>query len=282
MEEVTIEVTETGTGSAQVVEASGATVEEAVAAALAELGLPEDEVELEILSEGARVIPGERLSGAKARVRVRPLDPFAARARRLLEGLLERMEIPARVTVRRAAATRPEEEGREPILLDIHGDDLGLLIGWRGETLRALQTVLNLMSGDGQAQGRRIVLDVERYRARREEQVRELALRIAHRVKRTGERYVLNPMQAFERRAVHLALADDEGVRTESTGVEPARRVVIHPTGRGGRLGQPPGPRSARPHDRREEPPGRPASGGPMPPQRRGGRPSYPGRPRPA
>jgi spoIIIJ-associated protein len=118
-----------------------------------------------------------------------------------------------------------------PVILDISGDDLGLLIGWRGETLRALQTALNLMLGDDSGEGRRVILDVERYRARREEQVRELALRLAERVKRSGERYTLDPMHAYERRVIHMTLSDDPSVRTESSGHEPTRRVVIHPTG---------------------------------------------------
>src|SRR6266851_8979755 len=87
------------------------------------------------------------------------------------------------------------------------------------------------MMGDNEADGRRLILDVERYRARREEQVRELALRLAHRVKRTGQKYTLDPMQAYERRVIHVTLETDEGVRTESTGVDPARRITIHPTG---------------------------------------------------
>ncbi|TMC48324.1 MAG: protein jag [Chloroflexi bacterium] len=230
-------MSETSAGAAapssaeKVAEASADTVDEAVAQALAELGIERDQAEIEVLSEGARAFPGERMSTATARVRVRPLDEYAARARALLEELLTRMEIPARVTVRRVAATRPADAGREPVVLDVSGDDLGLLIGWRGENLRALQTVLNLMMGDNQTEGRRLVLDVERYRARREEQVRELALRLAHRVKRTGQRYSLDPMHAYERRVIHITLESDEGVRTESVGQEPGRRVTIHPTG---------------------------------------------------
>jgi spoIIIJ-associated protein len=212
-------------------EVSGATVEEAVAAALAELGVSATDVAVEVLSRPARVLPGERVSGAaEARVRVSKLDEDTVRARATLAELLERMGIPARISTRRAAATPGGPPA--PPLLDISGDDLGLLIGWRGETLRALQTVVNLMMGDNEmGAGRRVILDVERYRARREEQVRELALRLANRVKRTGQRYTLDPMHAYERRTIHLTLADDEGVRTESIGKEPARRVVIHATG---------------------------------------------------
>jgi spoIIIJ-associated protein len=266
-------------GAGPVAEASGATVDEAVDIALADLGITRDQAEVEVLAEGAKAVPGERLTGAQARVRVRPVDEYAAKARALLEGLLERMEIPARVSVRRAVAARPADVGKEPVLLDIHGDDLGLLIGWRGENLRALQTVVNLMTGDNQAEGRRVILDVERYRARREDQVRELATRIAQRVKRTGQRYTLNPMQAYERRVVHIALESDEGVRTESTGVDPARRVTIHPTCPATGPSQPTfhgiprGPRPGGGFDQR-----RGGYGG-----RGGGRPSYPGRPtRPA
>jgi len=213
------------------VEATGATVEAAIAAGLAELGVGADQVSVEVLARPAQVLPGERVSGgSEARVRVVRLDDHTIRGRAILVDLLERMGIPARVTVRRAAPT-PDAPPPPPVL-DIAGDDLGLLIGWRGETLRALQTVVNLMMGDAEEPGaRRVILDVERYRARREDQVRELALRLANRVKRTGQRYTLDPMHAYERRAIHVTLAGDSGVRTESIGREPARRVVIHPTG---------------------------------------------------
>ena len=231
--------------SGEVVEATGATIEEAVSAALGRLGVSRDQVEVEVLASGARPVPGERLSGSEARVRVQRIDAYAAKARGLAEELLTRMEVPCRVSVRRAAAVR--DGGPPPVILDISGDDLGLLIGWRGETLRALQTTLNLMMGEEGIDGRRIILDVERYRARREEQVRELALRLAMRVKRSGERFTLDPMHAYERRVIHLTLADDESVTTESTGREPARRVVILPTG--------------------------PAQGGPLPPMHRPARP---------
>jgi spoIIIJ-associated protein len=215
------------------VEGSGATIDEATAQALAELGAERDEVVVEILSRGgARPVPGEFLSSTAAKVRVSRIDEHTARGRELLAALLDQMEIPARVSVRRGTSPRAGE-AEAPMILEVSGDDLGLLIGWRGETLRALQTTLNLMMGDEQAdgQGRRLILDVERYRARREDQVRELAQRLADRVKASGERYTLDPMHAYERRIIHLTLQDDAGVRTESSGHEPARRVVIHPTG---------------------------------------------------
>lgn len=210
-------------------EATGATVEEAINAALAELGISGDQAVVEVVSRPSSALPGETVSGGTlAKVRVTEVDAHTARARATLEELLEKMGIAAHVAVRSPRAGSVSQ----PPVLDITGDDLGLLIGWRGETLRALQTVVNLMMGDEAPDtGRRIILDVERYRARREDQVREMALRLANRVKRTGQRYTLDPMHAYERRAIHLALSDDSGVRTESSGKEPARRVVIHPTG---------------------------------------------------
>jgi spoIIIJ-associated protein len=215
------------------VEATGATVEAATAQALAELGAEPHEVVVEVISRaGARPVAGERLSATAAKVRVSRIDSHTARGRDLLGELLEQMEIPSRISVRRGSSPRAGET-EAPLILEVSGDDLGLLIGWRGETLRALQTTLNLMMGDelDEGHGRRLILDVERYRARREDQVRELAQRLADRVRASGERYTLDPMHAYERRIIHLTLQDDAGVRTESSGHEPARRVIIHPTG---------------------------------------------------
>ncbi len=116
------------------VETSGQTVEEAISTALAELGAGPDEISIEVLSRPARVLPGERVSGAaEARVKVSKLDEHTAKARTTLAELLERMGIDARIAVRRATATPGGPTA--PPLLDVSGDDLGLLIGWRGETL---------------------------------------------------------------------------------------------------------------------------------------------------
>ncbi len=230
-------------------EGTGPTVEQATAEALARLGAEPHQVVVEVLSRGgAGPVPGEHISSGAARVRATVIDEHTLRGRELLTALLDQMEIPARVSVRRGTSPR-DGETEAPMILDVAGDDLGLLIGWRGETLRALQTTLNLMMGDEQgeeAQGRRLILDVERYRARREDQVRELAQRLAERVRASGERYTLDPMHAYERRVIHLTLQDDPSVRTESSGQEPARRVIIHPTGPA-QGGPPPRPGRGRP-----------------------------------
>ena len=140
--------------------------------------------------------------------------------RGLVEGLLKHMGVRAQVGVR---------VGAEPITLDISGRDLGALIGWRGETLRALQSVTNVMVGKHLDEGERIIVDVERYRQRREHTVREIAMRAARQVKMTGDAITLDAMQPFERRAIHLALEGDPEVTSSSIGEEPDRRVVVGP-----------------------------------------------------
>ena len=138
----------------------------------------------------------------------------------LVRQLLDRMGINADVSSR---------ETEESILVDISGRDLGMLIGWRGETLRALQTMTNLLASRHVAPERRVVVDVEQYRRRRENTVREMAERAATQVKATGEPITLDAMQPFERRAIHVALQSDPGVSTGSIGEEPDRRVVVSP-----------------------------------------------------
>lgn len=202
-------------------EGRGRTLDEAVDAALIELGESRRNVDVRVLNEGSEetlvevtVIDQAEAASADAA----PADGKAEMARTLVEGLLKHMGVRAQVTAR---------PGSEPLTLDITGRDLGALIGWRGETLRALQSVTNVMVGRHLAEGERIIVDVERYRQRREHTVREIALRAARQVKMTGDAITLDAMQPFERRAIHLALEGDPEVTSSSIGEEPERRVVV-------------------------------------------------------
>ncbi len=113
------------------------------------------------------------------------------------------------------------------ITLKLHGDDMGILIGKHGQTLDALQYLTNLVANRA-AQGRmRIIIDVEDYRDRRAETLTRLAKRLAEKVKRTGERCVLEPMNPHERKIIHTALQEDDAVTTLSEGLDPYRKVVI-------------------------------------------------------
>lgn len=206
-------------------EGRGRTLDEAVDAALIELGESRRNVDVRVVNEGPEETVVEvtviDLAAVPAGTTIgSPANGKAETARSLVEGLLRHMGVRAQVTVR---------SGTDPITLDISGRDLGALIGWRGETLRALQSVTNVMLGKQLAEGERIIVDVERYRQRREHTVREIALRAARQVKMTGDAITLDAMQAFERRAIHLALQDDPDVGSSSIGEEPDRRVVVGP-----------------------------------------------------
>src|SRR5258708_4375765 len=205
-------------------EGRGRTLDEAVDAALIELGETRRNVDVKVLHEGPEETVVEvnviEESAAPAGGGAQPANGKAETGRALPEGLLKHMGVRATVMVR---------PGSEPMTLDVSGRDLGALIGWRGETLRALQSVTNVMVGKHLAEGERVIVDVERYRQRREHTVREIALRAARQVKMTGDAITLDAMQAFERRAIHLALEGDPEVTSSSIGEEPDRRVVVGP-----------------------------------------------------
>jgi spoIIIJ-associated protein len=205
-------------------EGRGRTLDEAVDAALIELQESRRNVDVKILSETAEETVVEVMvidqAGPAAGAATAPANGKAETARTLVEGLLKHMGVRAQVSVR---------TGADPITLDISGRDLGGLIGWRGETLRALQAVTNVMVGKHLADGERVIVDVERYRQRREHTVREIAMRAARQVKMTGDAITLDAMQPFERRAIHLALEGDPDVTSSSIGEEPDRRVVVGP-----------------------------------------------------
>jgi len=146
-------------------------------------------------------------------------------AKSILEELLRLMEVPGTVEV---------SLGTEAAKLNVVGDDLGVLIGRRGEKLASLQHIVNLIVARREGQLNRIMVDVENYRGRREDQLRDVADRAAQRVAQSGKIIQLEAMPAMERRIVHLALAEHDTVRTQSVGVEPNRRVVILPANKVG------------------------------------------------
>lgn len=208
------------------VEISARTVEEAVEAALSELGLDRSEVEIEVLKEGKVGLFG--LGGEEARVRVTPVarpaiapGDVAAMAKDAVEKLLFLMKIPATVQL------REEDEAPFSATLDIEGEELGLLIGRRGQTLTTLQYIVNLIVSRKLKSGVRINLDVAGYKQRRQEELHNLALRIAELVKSTKRAITLEPMSPSERRVVHLALRDDPEVITQSVGEEENRKVIV-------------------------------------------------------
>lgn len=201
------------------VEKIGKTVEEAVALALAELNVSENRVDVEVIE-----VPSKGLFGligtkpAKVRVTLKKIDAVAV-AQEFLQNIFTAMNI--EVAIEKIAA----EEG---IIFNLHGQDLGILIGKHGQTLDALQYLTNLAANRDIEQDRvKIVVDVEDYRKRREETLYRLAERLADKVKRRGERVVLEPMSRHERKIIHMALQEDKRISTYSEGEEPYRKVVI-------------------------------------------------------
>ena len=185
-------------------------------------------MEVTVVKEGKHGILG--LGAEEAMVRVEPLagapENMDNMAREVLETLLARMGVTASVSCQ----SKPPVGGGEGVItLDVTGDDLGILIGRRGQTLSSLQYVVRLILAH-QTQARvPIVIDVEGYKQRRYEALQALAQRMAEQVKTRGRPFTLEPMLAYERRIIHLALADDPDVTTESVGEGETRKVVIMP-----------------------------------------------------
>jgi spoIIIJ-associated protein len=200
------------------IEVIGKTIEEAKQIALAELGVSEEKVEVEILDEGNKgllSIIGKR----PAKVKVTLKKDYSEDARKFLKDILSDMGIEADIIIK---------EYDNTIDINIAGSNMGILIGYRGETLDSLQYLVSLViNKDHTQQYKRVVLDTENYRAKREETLKKLAIRVAHKVSATRTILKLEPMNPYERRIIHSALQNDKFVNTYSEGEEPNRRVVI-------------------------------------------------------
>ncbi len=206
---------------------TGKSVEEAIELALKELDAKREEVEVEILSRGKPGFLG--IGSEPARVRVKVLSSSgnaASLALDVVNKILSGAGVQVLTTLR--SAHDPDTGG--PII-DITGEDSGLLIGRRGETLRAIQYLVNLMvrrnlDNDSPM---RVMLDVERYRERRYNSLHDMALRVAEKVASTGKPISLEPMPAADRRIIHLALSNHPRVSTLSAGMGENRKVTITP-----------------------------------------------------
>jgi len=156
------------------------------------------------------------------------LDNARSIAQAIVSELLEKMDI-HRAEVRSSIVEPEDPNDRVSILVEIFGDDLSILIGKRAETLNALQYITRLIVGKEVGHGISLTVDVEGYRARREQNLRQLARRMASQAIKTGRRQMLEPMPANERRIIHLELRDEKDVSTSSVGEEPRRKVTIIP-----------------------------------------------------
>jgi len=234
-------------------EFEGKTIDEAIAKACDELNLSREKLNIEILTEGATGFLG-LVGGKKARISASILSfnmdfdetlgeksvtakkqkaselngpeagDTALEARELTTGILQHMGFNFPVTAR---------EVDESVTIDIEGDGSGILIGKGGQTLDALQYLVNKALNKNGTDRKRIILDTENYRSKRESSLEALALKLGEKAKRTGKPVTVNPMNAHDRRIVHLALQDDRELTTRSRGEGAFRKIIILPGKKG-------------------------------------------------
>jgi spoIIIJ-associated protein len=245
------------------------TVEEAIAQGLAELGLTADAVSVEVLDAGNKGLFGLGKPQVRVRLTVNPAgglmdvptksalksqlepeyvepqptlimssspveesepqpehDALLDRTESVVSKMLHLLELQAQVSAHYGPT---ERDGRRNIHVDIRGSDLSVLIGRRSETLSAFQYIASLIVGKEEQQFVQLTVDVEGYRDRREKQLIQMAKRMADQVSKSGRRQTLEPMPSAERRIIHITLRDHPDVKTESTGEEPYRKVMILP-----------------------------------------------------
>ncbi|MDP4125550.1 MAG: RNA-binding cell elongation regulator Jag/EloR [Bacillota bacterium] len=202
----------------RVIEKTGKTVEEAITAGVLELAVDRNQVTIEVLEEPAKKGLFGLFGKSLAKVRVSYENDIGVLATDFIHKVCQAMKI--------NADTQVSKDG-ERWHINITGPELGILIGRRGDTLDALQYLTNLAVAKRLSERVRIIVDVEGYRLRREETLVRLAKRLSEKVKRTGTKIVLEPMNPHERRIIHTTLQDETRISTFSEGDDPNRRVVI-------------------------------------------------------
>lgn len=200
------------------VEVSGKSVEEALEKALKELNLTKDRVNFKVLEEGSKGFLN--FIGTKpARILVDVKPTSLELGIEFLKNVLNKMEISTELIV---------EETDDIVKINITGKDVKYAIGYRGETLNSLQYLTSIViNKDENTSYKKVILNAENYREKREKTLENLALKTAYKVKKYGRSYKLEPMQPYERRIIHATLQNDLEVITTSEGVEPFRHVLI-------------------------------------------------------
>ena len=215
------------------IQMTGKTVEDAIEIALRELDVDRGEVEIDVISRGKAGVFG--LGSEPAKVKVSKLVISSSKevdsasdvirvARATIDELISLMDVDVMCNLRQAES---EEVGGP--MFEIEGDDSGLLIGRKGETLRSLQFMVRFLVSRKTGERANLSVDVEGYDDRRRQSLSSLANRVAQRVVKTGRSIELEPMNPRERRLVHITLSENGGVYTESSGTGEGRRVVILP-----------------------------------------------------
>ena len=201
------------------IEVTGKTEEEAVASALEQLGMSRDDVSVEVLERAKSGFLGIGASPAKLRVSYEVADTQRDKVERYLRGLLDYMGVEADIEI--------TERDNGGLTANLSGHGMGAVIGRRGETLDAIQHLVNYSVNRGNDKRMHISVDAENYRSKREESLVHLAEKMAAKAVKYRRSMALEPMNSYERHVIHTALQNYEGVSTSSTGTEPNRRVVV-------------------------------------------------------
>ena len=196
------------------VEVKASTVDLAVANALEQLGVGRDRVQVEVLAKGGLF--------TRAQVRVTVVETILTKVEDFVNGILEKMQLVSRATV---------TDNNGTLNIEITGEDSGTAIGYRGESLDAIQYLVLTYLNQEKSDIKKVVVDSENYREKRRETLTALALRLAEKAHRTCRKIELEPMNPFERRVIHSALAESEIAETVSEGEDISRHVVIVPKG---------------------------------------------------
>lgn len=200
------------------IEISAKTVDEAITEAVIKLGTTHDKIEYEVVEEGSSGFLG--IGKKDAVIKARKKNDVEDNVREFLSKVFHAMELQVEILIEK------EEDGKV-INVELKGDDMGVLIGKRGQTLDSLQYLTNLAVNKASEEYVKVKIDTEDYRKRRRDTLENLAKNIAYKVKRTKRPVSLEPMNPFERRVIHSALQNDKFVTTHSEGEEPYRYVVV-------------------------------------------------------
>lgn len=202
----------------KIVEMTGKTVSEALKKALDQLNLTEDKVEVEVIQEASKGF-FNIIGNKPAKIVVTQKRNYIEDGRVFLSDVLEAMGIESEITLK---------EEKDVLYINIAGPKMGLIIGYRGETLDSLQYLISLVvNKNHDIPYKKIVLDTENYRAKREETLKRVAQKTAYKVRKSGRAFKLEPMNPYERRVIHSVLQDNEFINTYSEGDEPYRRIVV-------------------------------------------------------
>lgn len=203
------------------IEISAKTVNDAITEACKRLSVPSESLEYEVISEGSNGFLGIGSKPAVIKAKEKVLEITTEdKAKQFLKEVFAAMKLTVVVTTK-------YNEVEKNLDIDLAGDDMGVLIGKRGQTLDSLQYLVSLVVNKGSEEYIRVKVDTENYRQRRKETLENLAKNIAFKVKRTKRMVSLEPMNPYERRIIHSALQNDKYVTTHSEGDEPFRRVIV-------------------------------------------------------